>query len=361
MFASMAIKTNRRPIKLPKLLKYGSIILLLIIAIGGYKAKQYYDYIFAPSVNLSKVEEPYLYIPTGATFDDVTNLIEMYDLVKKPKGFLWVAEKKSYPTLVKPGRYKLTEGMSNSAFIDLLRSGNQRAVDLTFNNVRTPAELAGKLASQLESDSLDFLSLFQDKSQLEKYKTAPHRVISLFIPNTYKVYWNTSPQKLLSRMKGEFDRFWNDTRLAKLKEVKLNREEVITLASIVDEETIVSKEKPRVAGLYINRLHRGILLQADPTLRFALNDFNIKRVLNEHKLIESPYNTYKYKGLPPGPIRMPSIEAIDAVLNYERHKFLYMCAKEDFSGEHNFAKTLRQHNKNAKLYHNALNKRRIYK
>lgn len=361
MFASMAIKRHSRPIKLPKLLRYGSIMLLLIVAIGGYKGKQYYDYIFAPSVQLSNVEEPYLYIPTGATFDDVMHLIEMYDLVKRPKGFVWVAEKKSYPSLVKPGRYKLTEEMSNSALINLLRSGNQTAVNLTFNNVRTTSELAGKLAAQLEADSLVFLSLLNDMANLKKYNTTPQRVISLFIPNTYQIYWNTSPEKLLIRMKGEFDRFWNDSRLAKLKQVKLNREEVITLASIVDEETIVSKEKPRVAGLYMNRINRGILLQADPTLRFALNDFNIKRVLNEHKLIESPYNTYKYKGLPPGPIRMPSIEAIDAVLNYEHHKYLYMCAKEDFSGEHNFAKTLRQHNKNAKLYHNALNKRRIYK
>ena len=361
MFASMAIKRYSRPIKLPKLLRYGGIMLLLIIAIGSYKAKQYYNYIYAPSVQLSKINEPYLYIPTGASFNDVVKLIEVYDLIDKPVGFNWVAKRKNYPNKVKPGRYLLTEGMSNNDFVDLLRSGKQTAVNLTFNNIRTSAQLAGRLAAQLEADSLAFLALFQDKTVLKTYDTSPPRVISLFIPNTYKVNWNTTPERLLKRMKNEFDRFWNETREAKLKQIKLTQEEVITLASIVDEETIVSKEKPRVAGLYLNRLRRGMLLQADPTLRFALNDFNIKRVLNEHKLIESPYNTYKYRGLPPGPIRMPSIEAIDAVLNYEHHKYLYMCAKEDFSGEHNFAKTLRQHNKNAKLYHRALNQMRIYK
>lgn len=357
----MAIKRRKKTLRKPKMLRYSMLLMLLIIAVGGYMGRQYYNYVMSSNVHLQNKKDPYLYIPTGATFNDVVALLDIYKIVNDKEGFLWVAKHKKYAQNVKAGRFKLTEGMSNNSLINLLRSGKQAPVNLTFNNIRTSAQLAGRLAAQLEPDSLTFLKLFRDNKKLQHYDVTQQTVISLFIPNTYKVFWNTSPESLLTRMKKEYDQFWNKKRLTRLKTMTLTKQQVITLASIVDEETSLKKEKPTVAGLYINRFNRGILLQADPTLRFAANDFTIKRVLDIHKRIKSPYNTYKNKGLPPGPIRMPSIDAIDAVLNYEHHNYIYMCAKEDFSGAHNFAKTLREHNNNAKRYHRALNKRRIYK
>lgn len=357
----MAIKRRKKPNRRPKMLKYGIVFFLLIAAVGGYMGRQYYNYIFASNVQLSNPNEPYIYIPSGATFNDVVALIDLYKIVKDRDGFLWVAKQKKYADKVKAGRFKLSDGMSNNALINLLRSGIQTPVNLTFNNIRTSAQLAGRLAAQLEPDSISFLKLFKSNTRLKTYGVKKETVISLFIPNTYKVFWNTSPEELLSRMKNESDLFWNKSRKERLKAISLNKEQVMTIASIVDEETSMKKEKPTIAGLYINRVKRGILLQADPTLRFAVGDFNIKRVLDIHKQVNSPYNTYKKRGLPPGPIRMPSIDAIDAVLNYEKHQYLYMCAKEDFSGSHNFAKTLKEHNNNAKRYHNALNQRKIYK
>lgn len=186
-------------------------------------------------------------------------------------------------------------------------------------------------------------------------------IISIFIPNTYEIYWTTDAVSLFKRMKREYDAFWNEDRMALSKAIGYNPVEVITIASIIEEETLKSSEKPIIAGVYINRLKRGIPMQACPTLKFALNDFTIKRVLYEHMEVESPYNTYKNKGLPPGPVRVPDARSIDAVLNYQKHSYLYFCAKEDFSGEHYFSKTLKQHNAYAQRYHKALNKQKIYK
>ena len=221
--------------------------------------------------------------------------------------------------------------------------------------------MAGFFSHRLEPDSSELLSYFLSDKVLKLNDKTEENILTLFIPNTYELFWNTSPKRLVERMATEHDKFYDKLRKEKMKALELSSEEVYTLASIVQKETLVSAEKPRVAGVYINRLKRGQLLQADPTVVFASGEFGLRRVLNKHLAIDSPYNTYKYEGLPPGPIAMPDITTIDAVLNYEKHKYLYFCASPDNSGKHLFAKTLVQHNRNADKYRAYLNKRRIYK
>lgn len=262
---------------------------------------------------------------------------------------------------IKTGKYFLRKDMSLNNFLNTIRIGKQTPINLKINNIRTKSDLASKLSKQLLIDSTSIINGLNDKEIALNFNTDTNNIIGLFIPNTYNVYWTISFNSLLIRMKQEYNRFWNNKRINLAKEIGLSRTEVITLASIISEESNKSKEYKRIAGVYINRINKGIPLMADPTLKYALNDFTLKRILNIHKTVDSPYNTYKYKGLPPGPICIPSIKAIDAVLNYEHHKFIYFCAKEDFSGYHVFAKTLRQHNKNAWKYQQALNKLRIFK
>jgi UPF0755 protein len=232
-------------------------------------------------------------------------------------------------------------------------------VGVTFNNLRTREDLAGKISRYLQTDSLSIINLFYNEALIQRFGFTPQTFKAMFIPNTYEFYWTTNALGFAERMKSEYDRFWNKQRLEKAHFAGLNQVEVIILASIVQAETAKTDELSRVAGLYINRLKRGQLLQADPTVKYALGNFGLKRILNVHLEVESPYNTYKYAGLPPGPINFPEISTIDAVLNYEHHDYLYMCAKEDFSGYHNFAKTLNQHNLNALKYQKALNENGI--
>jgi UPF0755 protein len=243
-----------------------------------------------------------------------------------------------------------------------LVSGQQVPVKLVIaGNIRDVEKLASIISKQIEPDSMALLTAFNDNKRIEEFGFNKENVLSLFIPNTYEVYWNISSEGVMARMKREYDRFWTENRLNKLKDIGLTREEAIVVASIVNEETVKTDEMPRVAGVYINRANKGMKLDADPTLKFAVGDFTLKRVLDKHKEIDSPYNTYKNTGLPPGPICVPSIAAIDAVLNYEKHDYFYFCAKDDFSGYHAFSKTLAQHNKYAASYHAALNKAKIYK
>jgi UPF0755 protein len=242
-----------------------------------------------------------------------------------------------------------------------LRAGKQDPVKLVFNNIRTKQELAGNISAQIEADSVSILTKLDDNNYLKQFGFTSQNVMSMFIPNTYEVYWNITAEKFMERMFKENKAFWNEKRIQKLKEIRLTQLEAYTLASIVEKETNQNDEKPDVAGVYINRLRDGWLLQADPTLVFALGDFSIKRVLNVYKTINSPYNTYMYLGLPPGPICLPSISSIDAVLNFRQHKYMYFCAREDFSGYHNFAVTLDQHLLNAAKYQQALDKQGIKK
>jgi len=255
----------------------------------------------------------------------------------------------------------IDSSMNNNDLINKLRSGHQDPVKVIFNSVRTREDLAGKISDQIEADSVELIEVFYNDSLIISYGLKQETVTCIFLPNTYEFWWNSSAKTFMNKMHKEYKRFWNDKRLRKAEKLNLTKEDVITLASIVDEETLYNNEMPKVAGLYINRLRKRMHLQADPTLKFAVGDFSIKRVLNVHKQIDSPYNTYKRYGLPPGPISIPSISAIDAVLNFEEHNYLYMCAKPDFSGYHNFAKTLSQHNVNARNYQRALNKERIWR
>jgi len=303
----------------------------------------------------------FVYIPTGSTFDDVVEVLKKDDLLKDLDSFIWLAKKKNYQNHVHAGRYMIDSSMNNNDLINKLRSGHQDPVKVIFNSVRTREDLAGKISHQIEADSVELIEVFYNDSLIKSYGLKQETVTCIFLPNTYEFWWNSSAKTFMNKMHKEYKRFWNDKRLRKAEKLNLTKEDVITLASIVDEETLYNDEMPKVAGVYINRLRMRMHLQADPTLKFAIGDFTIKRVLNVHKQIDSPYNTYKRYGLPPGPISIPSISAIDAVLNYESHKYLYFCAKPDFSGYHNFAKTLSQHNVNARNYQRALNKERIWR
>jgi len=232
---------------------------------------------------------------------------------------------------------------------------------VVFNHVRTLDQLAGKVSRYLEVDSATFARYLMAGDLPDKYGFDAENFHSMFVPNTYEFFWTASPEDFTERMQEEYEKFWKGERDRKAKKLGMSRSEVITLASIVDEETLFDDENARVAGVYVNRLEQGMPLQADPTLKFALGDFNRQRIINADKQIDSPYNTYKYKGLPPGPISIPSQAAIDGVLNYEKHNYLFFCARSDFSGYHAFAKTLAQHTRNARNYQRELNKRRIYR
>jgi UPF0755 protein len=243
----------------------------------------------------------------------------------------------------------------------MLRAGKQVPVEVVLQNVRLKRKLASDLSKQIEPDSLSIWRFLNDDIFLSKFGFNTQNILAMFIPNTYEFYWNTSVEDLFEKMHNEYKKFWNETRINKCESIGITPIEASILASITEEETVKNDEKPIIAGLYLNRIKKGMLLQADPTVRFALGNFGIKRVLDKYKEINSPYNTYKHAGLPPGPICIPSIVTIDAVLNHQQNQYLYMCAKEDFSGYHNFARTLEQHNLNAQRYQKALNKARMFR
>jgi UPF0755 protein len=311
----------------------------------------------------AKPREPgtILYIPDGATYNQAMDSIRNHLEVKNYKVLGWIAEKKNYPSLVKPGRYVIEKYMSYPGLINLLRSGRQAPVKVTFTNIRTLNDLAGRIGHQINADSSQIINFLSDTENYSKDGFTRENVIAVFIPNTYQFFWNTTAEGLYSRMLKEYRKFWNQERLAKAKEKNLDPLEVAILASIIDDEVRKPDEKPRIAGVYINRLKRGIPLQACPTIKFALNDFTITRVLKKYLETDSPYNTYKHYGFPPGPIGCPTIEGIDAVLNAEKHDYLYFAAKADFSGYHNFSRTLAEHNRYAAEYQRELNKRRIFR
>ena len=306
------------------------------------------------------IKEQYINIQSNDDFSDVIALLENKNLLVDINSFKWVSEKKNYINNIKAGRYFINKNMNNNDLVNLLRSGKQSPVKVTFNNIRTLGEVSSKLSEFLEADSNEIHRSFIDPNFLKKNNFNINNIISVFIPNTYEFYWNTSAEKLRKRMLKEYNSFWNRTRRNKAAKIKLTYAEVSALASIVEKEQNIKKdERPMIAGLYLNRINQNMKLESDPTLIFALKDFSINRVLNKDKKVNSPYNTYKYKGLPPGPICIPSINSIDAVLNASNHDYIFMCAKEDFSGYHNFATNYRQHLVNARKYQRMLNKKKI--
>ena len=330
----------------------GSIVVVLaVVGVAGYRL------LWAPNFEVSHAV--YVYVDEQKDFEALCRQLEDSAGCQSTGSFKRLAGWLKYPSHMHTGRYAVLSGMSNRALLDDLRRGHQVPVRLTFNNVRLKTDLAERLERQLMLSGDDLLRLLDDSAYCASLGFTPETILTLFIPNTYEVYWNLSAEKLMQRMKREYDVFWTPVRLSKAKEMGLSPVEVAVLASIVEEETAAADEYPVVAGLYINRLRRGIPLQADPTVKFAVGDFTLRRILFEHLKVDSPYNTYKHTGLPPGPLRVPSTRSIDAVLNYMKHNYLYMCAKEDFSGRHNFARTLAEHNRNARRYQAELNRRGI--
>lgn len=319
-----------------------------------------YQIVYTPNILIEK-EDQLFAIPRGSTFNQVRDRLFDEGFLNDVVSFSFLSKLKSYDEEVKAGMYLLKGDMTNVEAINLLRSGAETPVKLTFSNSRLLAQLPEILTRNLEIDSTEMANLLLDDTTSAYYGFNEETFISMFIPNTYEVYWTSSAKTILDRMKREYDRFWNESRIEKANNLGMTKEEVSTLASIVQAETNKMDEAATIAGVYVNRLKRQIPLQADPTLVFALGDFSIRRILNKDKELDSPYNTYKNYGLPPGPINMPRIPALDAVLNYEDHRYLYFCAKEDFSGYHVFARTLREHNVNARKFQRALNKERIYR
>lgn len=343
------------------LIKRTIYIFIIIIAFAGYKAVVIYKKAFMPNIRLVNRSQDYILIPTGSKYTDVYNIIENKIFIEDKESFNWTALKKNYPNHIKAGRFKITNGMSNNELINILRSGKQEPVELTFNNIRTLSQLAGRVSEEIEVDSIKLLNLFHSPEIQAKYGFNDNNIISIFIPNTYEFFWNTSEVQFIDRMNREYDNFWNKDRLTKAAGLHMTKEQVVTLASIINEETDRNDEKARIAGVYINRLNKKIRLQADPTVIYVVGDFTLQRVLRKYYQIDSPYNTYIYGGLPPGPICIPEISSIDAVLNYEKHDYLYFCARSDFSGYHIFARSLEAHNNNAQIYRRELNKRKIYR
>ncbi len=337
------------------------LVLWILMVFGAAYGYWFYKTLVSPNVHTLTELDVDLYIPTGADYAQVIELLDETHSIENKKSFDWVASKKDYPNNIRPGHYLIKNGMSNNQLVNMLRGGLQSPVKVTFNNIRDVDMLAGRIADQIEADSTSISNLLHNQQYINQLGFDSATIPALFLPDTYEFYWTTDAEGFVSRMFQEYNKFWNDERKQQAAAKNLTPIQVSTLASIVNKETNMSDEMPRVAGVYLNRLKNNWLLQADPTLVFAWKDFSIRRVLDSHKEIESPYNTYKYIGLPPGPICIPSLAAIKAVLNAEEHHYFYFCAREDFSGYHNFAKTLAEHNRNAAKYQQALNQKGILK
>jgi len=323
----------------------GICLLLAAVAVAAYALMS------ARMAGLDGEQKEYIYIDR----DDTTDSIRM----KSGLGWRWDVYNNVLSYRPRTGRYRMEPEMTCLQFYRRLRNGIQEPMKLVVPTSRTMPRLGALLSHSLMMDSAEIVSVLTDSTYLWAKGYTAATVPALFIPNTYEVYWDISVDKFIERMERENHRFWTAEREAKAKAIGLTHEQVATLASIVDEETANDAEKPMIAGLYLNRLRIGMPLQADPTVKFAVGDFSLRRILNKHLRVESPYNTYLVEGLPPGPIRIASIAGLEAVLNHTEHPYLYMCAKEDFSGTHNFASTLAEHNRNARRYINALNRRGI--
>ena len=335
-----------------------AVILVLLLTGATFAGFVYYQ-LFIPPFHLNKTV--YVYVDRDDTQDSVCHKITQATGSDRLTGFRWMASYKNYAQHVRTGRYAIHPKDNAYHLLSRFLRGYQEPMNLTIGSIRTLNRLARQIGNQLMVDSVEIIQGLTDTAYWHTQGYTMETLPSLFIPNTYEVYWNISVKDLFQRMQREHSRFWNKERLAKADSLGMTPVQVSTLASIVEEETNNNAEKPTVAGLYINRLRAGIPLQADPTIKFALQDFGLRRITNAHLQTESPYNTYLHAGLPPGPIRIPTPTGLDAVLNYERHTYYYMCAKEDFSGTHNFASTYSEHMRNARRYWNALNRRKIFK
>lgn len=326
-----------------------SLLVLILVAVF---------FIFGPNTGAFTQGE-YLYIRTGSTYEQVKEELKDEGFVRDIKSFDLLAQKAGYPDKVRAGKYHIKKGMSNFNIVRLLRSGKQTPVKLVIKKLRTKQDFINLVSNNLEADSAVLKHILADSVYLDQYGLDSNTAMCAVMPNTYEFYWNSPAEKVFRKIAKEYVDFWNESRKAKAKKQALSPQEVITIASIVEEESNMNSEKPNIASVYMNRVNKGMRLQADPTARFAYGDFTIKRITSVQTNFESPYNTYKVEGLPPGPICTPSVKSIEAVLNAPKTNYLYFCAKEDFSGYHNFASNLADHNANARKYHLALNARGI--
>ena len=334
-----------------KIYLWGSAAVVLLIA--GFT----YCYLFSGLSKSAKTE--YVYIDSDDTQDSVFSKIHPIANAIPMSGFSTLARHSGYADHIRTGRYAIHPGEGALMVFRHLKNGQQTPVSLTIPEVRTIDRLAGALARKLMLDSADVAIHLSDSAYCARWGYDTATVAALFVPNTYDIYWNVGLDRLMERMEKENQKFWNDERRGKAEAMGMTPVEVATMASIIDEETANNAEKPMIAGMYYNRLKAGMPLQADPTIKFALKDFALRRIYHKLLYIDSPYNTYRYEGLPPGRIKIASIAGIDAVLNHVEHDYLYMCAKEDFSGTHNFARTYQEHLQNAARYTKALNERGI--
>ncbi|MDR2083431.1 MAG: endolytic transglycosylase MltG [Bacteroidales bacterium] len=334
------------------------IVVITLIPLGYHFATKHVN---SPNVDLRGAEQYSLYIRDTTNFDQIVEKLVSDTVLINPKKFIKHAEKENYIDNIKPGRYVIKDGMTDKELIHKLKLGEQTPVRVVFNSTRNIQTLASRVATQIAADSASLVDTYFDEEFLKTLEMNSNNAYLMLIPNTYEFYWNTDAQSFWKRMKKESDKFWNDKRKGLADSINFTLEEVVILASIVERETNVNDEKATIAGVYVNRLNNRQKLQADPTLVYLLENQNVRRVLNRHKQIDSPYNTYKHVGLPPGPIWIPSISSIDAVLNYEDHDYIFFCASHDFSGRHLFAKTYKQHKENARKFQKALDEREIYR
>lgn len=335
------------------------IIIVLILLLGAAVTGIAYYQLFTPQFYPDKTI--YIYIDRDDTSDSILHKVEVAGNSNSMTGFKLLAKHRGWGTAIRTGKYAIKPNDDAYKLYKRLSRGNKEAVNLTVGSTRTIDLLARSLSRQLMIDSTEIAAVLHDTAMHKRLGYDETTITSLIIPDTYQVYWDMSANDLINRLTKEHDRFWNEKRIAQAEAIGLTPQEICTLASIVDEETNNNPEKPIVAGLYINRIKRGIPLQADPTVKYAVGDFTLRRITNEHLKFESPYNTYLNAGLPPGPIRIPTKQGIESVLNHAQHNYIYMCAKEDLSGTHNFAATYSEHMRNARKYWNALNERKIFK
>lgn len=340
--------------------KAALIIIVVLVAAGGFLAWRAWKKIYGGDTGFAQAEQVLL-VPRGADLEQVMDSLKAHAIVKDLGMFRWVAERKKYPARIRPGRYVVPRGMSINNLVNKLRSGEQDPVRITFSNVKNLPQLAGRIARNIEADSIEVLKAIMDPATMQRLGFNQATIISLFLPDTYEVWWTVSPEDLIDRLAQEYKRFWNADRQAKARALGLSQSEVSTLASIVQAETGKAADAPMIASVYLNRLRIGMPLQADPTLKYALGLDSLNRILNADKQVESAYNTYAHAGLPPGPINLPEPRYIDAVLSPAKSDYLYFCAREDLSGYSNFSTTYQQHTVNARRYQQALNKRGIYR
>lgn len=341
--------------------KFGKIILLVVmigLGAGGYWA---YQNVFKSNVHLNGKKYTYIYIPTGASFDDVLDELYSQDIIDDHKSFEWMAKEMDLPENINPGKYRIGLDMSNRSIVKMIINGKQEKVKLFFNSqIRSKEQFMAYVSEKLEIDLGDLEEYCSNEEVLgKKYGLNSENFMALIVPATYEVNWTTHLDDFFELVKNNYDAVWTKERKNKAKAIGYSVPEVVTLASIVQSESTIKGEQQKIAGVYINRLKKDMKLQADPTIVFANQDFSVQRVLSADKGIDSPYNTYMYKGLPPGPICLVNTGTIDAVLNYTKHNYIFFCAKCDFSGYSDFTSDYNEHQKNAKAYHDALDKRGI--